>query len=158
MPHFTITEVGPADLTLTWPLVRAVVPGADLPRWQEFAASLLSRGGGVMGVAVEESGYLGVATYEPVATLCAGKVLRVDALVAFELTRRSPVRAALFAALDRLAPLLGCDAVAVTIPSRSFLAQAKGRANTIAEVNRRFDRITIPRKPQNAGHPPGADG
>ena len=144
MPHFTVSELGPADLSAAWPLVRSAAAAPDLQQWQESAESLLSRGGGVIGVAVEEGGYLGVATYEPVSTLYSGNVLRVEILVTFELTRRAPVRAVLCEALDRLARLLGCDAVAVSVPSRSFLAQAKKRVHSIAVAERRFDRISLP--------------
>jgi hypothetical protein len=97
-----------------------------------------------MGVVAEEAGFLGVATYEPAATLHAGKVLRVEILVTFELTRRAPVRAVLCEALDRLALLLGCDAVAVSVPSRSFLALVgeAGRLQDESPLAVRHDQLS----------------
>lgn len=121
MPLFTVTELAPADFPAAWPLVRAAVPQVDLQSWQQLAGSLSDRGGGTVGVAAEGGPLLGVATYEPIDRKDAGRVMKVGTLVTFELTSRSPVRAILCDAIDRIARLLGCSAVAVSTNSRAYV-------------------------------------
>lgn len=125
MLQFEVEELDRRDLPLAWPLVRAVAPELGLDNWKAFGQSLLERGGGVIAVSAEESGYLGVATYEPTDKRHFGKVLQVDVFTTFELTRRAPVRHVLCEAVDRMAPRLGCAAVAISFPSRSYLAHAQ---------------------------------
>lgn len=146
MPHFTVTELERADLAAAWPVVRAAAPGLDPERWQSFAEALIDRGGGVIGVAAEDGGLHGIATYDPVEKLHQGKVLKVDTLVSFELSRRAPVRRLLCEALDRLAHLLGCDALAVTVPSRGYVAQMEKKAKGLTDLGQQLDEVVFLKK------------
>lgn len=143
MHCLTITELEPRHLAEAWPLVRSVAPRATLERWESFARGLLDRGGGVVAVTAENGGILGLATYEAADKLRLGKVLQVETLVAFELTRRAPVRRALCDALDRLAPVLGCAAVAVMVPSRGYLAYVTGKVQCVLEELRLGSSLAV---------------
>lgn len=123
MPDLTVSEVAHEDLRLAWPLVRAAGPGMTLDEWLRYADLLAERGGGVIGVTGGGSALLGVATFETAETLHMGKVLKVDRLVSFELTRSAPVKTMLRGALDRIAPLLGCTAVLISANSRGYFAK-----------------------------------
>ena len=123
MPNFSVTELARHDLPAAWPLVRAAAPSLGPGQWQDYAEALINRGGGVLGVAGEHGGFYGVATYEASDNLRAGRVLRVGTLVTMELTRHSPVRRILCDALDRLAPIFGCEAVAISVPRHSYAAR-----------------------------------
>lgn len=128
-PQLMVRELESGDLPTAWPLVRAAAPGLCADRWQSYAEALIERGGGILAVSGESGGLYGVATYEASENLRAGRLLRVGTLVTMELTRRSPVRRLLCEALDRLAPLFDCHAVAVSIPNRSFAARMNGAGN-----------------------------
>lgn len=149
MLNFTVTELDRRDLPAAWPLVRAAAPGLDLDRWQAFAEALVERGGGVVGVEAEDGGFQGIATYEPVEKLHSGRVLQVDTLVTFELARRAPMRRVLCEGLDRLAARLGCEAVAVSIPSRSYVAQLVKNAAGHTGVGQQLDEVVFLRRLAN---------
>lgn len=154
MLQFTITELDKRDLREAWPLVRSASPQLRLEQWEELASELIDRGGGVVGVGAEGSGFLGVATYEAVDRPHAGKVLRVDTLVTFELSRRAPIRRILCDELDELAPKLGCDVITVALPNHSFLA-ARSRA-TLA-VQDRAARVISERRSTGSNVPIAGD-
>ena len=130
--RFKVADLGSQELASAWPLVRSVAPEADLEQWESFGAALLERGGGIVTVSGEDEVILGVATYEPADKLRLGKVLQVEVLVTFELTRRAPVRLVLCDALDRIAPLLGCEAVAVTAPGRTYVSYVTSKMEPAA--------------------------
>ena len=130
--RFTVADLSREELASAWPLVRTVAPEADLDQWESFAAGLLDRGGGIIAVSGEDEVILGVATYEAADKLRLGRVLQVEVLVTFELTRRAPVRLVLCNALDRIAPLLGCKAVAVTAPGRTYVSYVSSRMQSAA--------------------------
>jgi hypothetical protein len=123
MLHFTVADLDSRELASAWPLIRTAAPELGPDGWQSLGEALIQRGGGVIAVAAEGGGYLGVATYEPVDKPRSGRVLQVDRLVAFELTRRAPIRRILCEELEELAPQLGCTATVVSAASRSYAAQ-----------------------------------
>jgi len=143
LPQLMVKELGPRDLRAAWPLVRMAAPALGVGQWQSYAEGLIDRGGGILGVAGEDGGLYGVATYEAAENLRAGRVLRVGTLVAMELTRRSPVRQALCEALDRLAPLFDCRAVAVSVPRRSFAARMAHDSTGIAEPGSELEEVVF---------------
>lgn len=132
MRHFTVQELSCEQLGSAWPLVRSAASAIDLDRWLAGARLLADRGGGVLGVATGEGALLGVATYEPVDTRAAGKLLQVDTLVTFEFSSKAPIRTVLCEALERLASTLGCGAVAVNATNRAFLAEKRKRFDSPA--------------------------
>lgn len=143
MPQLTVRELGNCDLPSAWPLVRTAAPALGPDRWASYAEALIGRGGGIIGVSGEDGGLYGVATYEAAENLRAGRVLRVGTLVTMELTRRSPVRRVLCEALDRLAPALRCEAVAISIPKRSFAARMTRNANGVAGSGSELEEVVF---------------
>lgn len=155
MPRLTIRELGNCDLPAAWPLVRIAAPALCPDRWTSYAEALIGRGGGIIGVSGEDGGLYGVATYEAAENLRAGRVLRVGTLVTMELTRRSPVRQILCEALDRLAPALQCEAVAISIPKRSFAARMARNANGMAGSGSELAEVVFMKRlgtPATAAH------
>jgi len=116
MPGLTIIDLEPDELARAWPLVRIVSPWLNPEAWRGSAEELIAHGGGVISVVAPDGCLHGVATYEPIDKSRAGRVLYVETLVTFELSRRAPVRQYLCDCLERLAPALGCDAIAVSMP------------------------------------------
>lgn len=130
MLQLTAQDLTADHLTLAWPLVRTLSPETNVERWLAAARKLIDRGGGWVGVATEAGSLRGLASYEPVGSP-AGKILQVDAMVTFEVSRRAPVRRALCEALDRLATRLGCEAVAVKIANRGFLPEMPKKSGAL---------------------------
>ena len=118
VPQLDIVELDQDELALAWPLVRATSPQLQLDGWQLFAEALMDRGGGVLAVAATDRALHGVATYETIEKPRFGRVLHVDVLVTFELTRRAPARAALMNALTQLSAALGCSGTVISAPKR----------------------------------------
>ena len=133
MLQFTVQQLTREQLASAWPLVRAGGAILDLDRWLEAGRRLLGNGGGILAVATGEGALHGVATYETVEEVAAGKVLQVDTFVTFELSRRAPVRAVLCDALERLGAALGCDAVSVSADNRGFLAEMRERGQAASD-------------------------
>lgn len=128
MPELTVRRLGESELELAWPLLRGRSGETSPGGWRRFAERLLRRGGGVVGIAAEDGLLHGIATFEPVTRARSGRVLQVDNLVTFELSRKAPVRNALCAALADFARALQCEAVSVAHPNRGFVANAAWRA------------------------------
>jgi hypothetical protein len=116
MPGLTIIDLEPDKFARAWPLVRIVSPWLNPEAWQGSAEELIAHGGGVISVVAPDGCLHGVATYQPIDKSRAGRVLYVETLVAFELSRRALVRQFLCDCLERLAPTLGCDVIAVSMP------------------------------------------
>lgn len=119
--HFTIDHLSASDLADAWPIVRMSLAHADGAWWLCEAGDLLQRGGGVLAAHAPDGSIHGIATYEPVVKPRAGKVLAVDRLIAFELSRSAPCRRALCDAIELLAPALGCNGVALAVPAKGYL-------------------------------------
>ena len=120
MPNLTVTELDQANCGEAWPLVRLASPHWLLGKWKDHARALWQRGGGVLGARTESGGLLGVATYEPVERRHLGMVLNVETLVAFELSRREPVRRALCETLDERAAGLGCGVMTLSAAAKGL--------------------------------------
>lgn len=128
MPELTVRTLKESELDQAWPLVRGRSAETTIGGWRRFARRLVRRGGGILAVAAEDGLLHGVATFEPVTRVRSGRVLQVETLVSFELSRRAPVRNALCAALTDFARGLQCEAVAVGLPGRGFVDHAAWRA------------------------------
>lgn len=120
MAHFEVEHLRENELAEAWPLLHAAAVDNVWPWWENEAAALLRRGGGVLVARAGNRAIHGLATYEPVKRPLAGRVLAVDKLITFELSRKLPARHALGKALDLLAIALGCRAVAMPLPVREL--------------------------------------
>lgn len=119
MPNFTIEQLSEDRIFDAWPVVRA--SGAEPVRewWESEAKSLIDRGGGVLVARAGNGCILGLALYEAIQTLSAGRVLEVDKLITFELSRKEPVKQALSDALKLIASRSGCSRVALPVVAKS---------------------------------------
>jgi hypothetical protein len=120
MPRLTVIELEREELAKAWPLVRAVSPSLGPDDWQETATELIAEGGGVIAVVAQDGCFHGVATYQPIEDRRGGRILYLETMVTFELSRRAPVRQLLCDCLERLAAALGCDSIAVSMPVGSL--------------------------------------
>lgn len=117
---FSVTELDESAAAAALPLVRMTAPELSPEQWRARAQAIRLRGGGILGVEVEDGGLMGVATYEAVNNRHVGKVLEVDTLVCLELSRLAPVRRALRDVLDERAITFGCSAIALGPAARAF--------------------------------------
>ena len=118
MPQLEVVDLGSGDVALAWPLVRANMPELKLDSWRALAQGIIDRGGGIVAVLAPSNTLQGVATYEAVPEPKLGQLLYVNLLVAFELSRRAPVRRLLRVALDMRARTLGCLGVVISSQKR----------------------------------------
>ena len=92
------------------------------------ATDLIERGGGILAARAPDGTIHGVATYEVAKKALLGRVLAVDTLITFELSRRAPARRALCDALDLLGHAFDCRNIVLPIPSKRHVEH---RAKTI---------------------------
>jgi hypothetical protein len=116
MSHFLTLQLDPEGLCEALPLLRLALPGLDELRWVAHCEDLVRAGGGVLAVAAADGAFHGVALYRPQSDLCRGKVLRVDMLVAYELSPAGPVRAALLAALEDTCRNVEARGIVLVVP------------------------------------------
>ena len=124
MPRLTIRQLDRDNLDCAWPLVRTRPQFSSPSGWRRFANNLFERGGGIIAVSAEDGCVHGIATYEPVTKRDSGRILKVEILVAFELSRRAPVRQALCDALVGFARLFDCTTVDLLMPDGSMVELA----------------------------------
>jgi hypothetical protein len=118
MLNSSVSELEHAATAAAWPLVRLAQPELDGERWQQKAQALRLRGGGVVGLIVENGTLMGVATYEPVEKPMFGRVLQVSLFVTAEVSRRAPLRRLLMEGLREKAAALGCSETLVAAAKR----------------------------------------
>ena len=128
MPDLRIRQLDRGDVARAWPLVRSKSRITSLSGWNRFAHDLFERSGGIIAVSAEDGCLHGIATYEPILKRNSGRVLHVEIMVAFELSRRAPVRHALCDALLGFARLFDCDSVLVTMPDGTVVEHPAGPA------------------------------
>ena len=136
MPQFEIDHLNRDELLDAWPVVRMSDSLANCDWWISEAAELIERGGGILAARALDGNIHGVATYEVARKPLVGRVLNVDALVTFELSRRAPVRHALYKALELLASAFDCRSIVLPLPSK---AHVQHRAKALYAVTD-FDR------------------
>jgi hypothetical protein len=106
MTRFSTFRLDRSRVCEALPLVRMAIAVIDQHRWLEYCEHLIRLDGGVLVVTAGDGGIHGLAAYHPEDDLRLGTIIRVVALVAFELNRANPVRQALCDALDAL-----CDSM-----------------------------------------------
>lgn len=131
MTHFTVEQLSEGQLGEAEAMMR--IAGHDSPPgwWGSEAGALMRRGGGVLAVRSGDGALHGLATYEVVKRQRSGRVLAVETLVSFDLSRKQPVKQALVCALELISKAFECSAIALPLPARDFLA-----AEPIAPIQR----------------------
>lgn len=117
MHGLTIIDLGTDDLATAWPLARTASPWLSLDGWKCSVEEIIGHGGGVIAVVAPDGCLHGVATYQPIDKRRAGRVLFIETLVTFELSRKALVRRFLCESLERMSLALGCDGIAVSMPA-----------------------------------------
>lgn len=146
IPLFAVTRMTEAGADAAWPLIRIGAGGVSFADWRDQVRSLVGRGGGILGASGPDGRLHGIAVFRCEETL-AGRFLRIDPIVTFELSARAPVRAALVRALEQQALRKGCRGLSVA-PSRradpggwealGFRRDGLFFAKPLAESPRRF--------------------
>ena len=119
MVRFTAGKLSQDDAASVYALVRTALPEVGLEQWLRFFLWLKEQDGGVLAVEAGGSTPVGMAAYRPDRSLRHGHMLKVELLVAFELHRSAPVRAALIEALEQIAEELGCESLGLALPRRA---------------------------------------
>lgn len=134
MPHFSTFRLDHARLCEALPLVRMAIPEIDPARWVAYCENLIRLEGGVIVAMAADGGLHGCAIYHPEEDLRLGRIVRVDAMVAFELNPSNPVRLALCEAVAALCSALGAGGVMLTVPARDPGDQGSGKARSWASA------------------------
>jgi hypothetical protein len=82
------------------------IPEIDSSRWIDHCRNLDRLNGGVLAAAASDDVMHGIAIYRPEEDLRLGRIVRVDAMVTFELNPANPVRQALCEAIEALCEVL----------------------------------------------------
>jgi hypothetical protein len=128
MAQFTIEHLSEDLLLDAWPVVRMGHSHANGDWWLSEATVLNGRGGGILAARAPDGTIHGVATYEVAKKALLGRVLAVDTLITFELSRRAPARHALSDALELLGHAFDCRSIVLPLPSKGHVQH---RAKTI---------------------------
>ena len=116
MVRFTANKLSLRESATVYALVRTALPEVEPEQWLDFSSWLEEQGGGVLAVIAGDSAPVGMAAFRPDRSLRHGHMLKVELLVAFELHRSAPVRAALIEALEQIARELGCESLGLALP------------------------------------------
>ena len=133
-PHFSTFRLDRERFGDALPLVRMAIPQIDRPRWIAYCEALIRLDGGVLVATAADGGMHGLAIYHPEEDLRLGRIVRVDAMVAFELNPSNPVRLALCEAVAARCSALGASGVMLTVPERDPGDPGSGRARRWASA------------------------
>jgi hypothetical protein len=121
MARFAIEHLSGGELLEAWPVVRMSDAHANCEWWLSEAADLIERGGGILAARAPDGTLHGIATYAVTRKPLLGRVLAVDTLTTFELSRRAPARNALCDALELLASAFDCRGIVLPLPSKGHV-------------------------------------
>jgi hypothetical protein len=114
----TTSRLQPGQIALAYPLARCLIPTLEPAEWERLAKPLVGTGDaedrGILA-ARNAAGYLCGLCFYAVDRGAAGARLLADHFVAFDVTDRAPVAAALLEAVDAVAARLGCAAIHTSI-------------------------------------------
>lgn len=125
--RFAIEHLSGDQLHDAWPVVRMVNAHANCDWWVSEARELIERGGGILAARAPDESIHGVATYSIARKPLLGRVLAVDTLISFELSRRAPARHALYESLELLAAAFECRSIVLPLHSRGHVRHRRKR-------------------------------
>lgn len=134
---FDIQALQVRELREAWPAVRSG-PYANIDWWLTDGADLIDGGGGVLVARALRGDVHGVATFYVSAGLAKKRVLRIPLLISLDLSRGAPAKAALLAALERIAVTLECSHVAFPLACSFGLLRRPRSWHTLDERSRRL--------------------
>lgn len=137
MACFAIEHLSEDRLVEAWPVVRMSHSHANPDWWVSEAVALIERGGGVLAARGPDDAIHGIATYQIARKALLGRVLAVDTLITFELSRRAPVRHALCEALEILASAFDCRSIVLPLPSRASVEHSAKTPDGLADFEPR---------------------
>jgi hypothetical protein len=117
MSDFLTTALDEERYDEALPLVRMAIPGLDRERWRAHCRQMARQGGGALAAAADGALH-GIASWHPDEDLRLGRVLRVEMIVALELSGANPVRAALCETLEALCVAHDAVGIALSLPVR----------------------------------------
>ncbi|MCF2514724.1 hypothetical protein LVY65_06560 [Sphingomonas sp. G124] len=126
-PQFYVVGLGLAEAGAAYPIIRAIAPEISLDDWLDYVRRR-GREGGFIGLFDEGGTVVGLASYRICERLRHGRVLTLDDFVTFELSRAAPARAALMAAAEDRARLLGCAGIEVRTGARGLAGTGSRKA------------------------------
>jgi len=135
MAVFSIEYLGEKQLAEAWPIVRMSHSHPNAEWWLAEASALIERGGGILAARAPDQTIHGVATYEVARKALLGRVLAVDILITFELSRRAPARHALCDALGLLASAFDCRSLVLPLPSTGHVQHRTKRFYGLPELD-----------------------
>jgi hypothetical protein len=119
MPSFiTISRLVPGQIAQAFPLAQTLMPTLQPTEWERLARPLVGAPEAVdRGIlaARNAAGYLCGLCFYAVEHDGTGRRLLADHFIAFDVTDRAPVAAALLEAVDAVAAGLGCTAIHTSI-------------------------------------------
>jgi hypothetical protein len=118
MTKFTAFALSGDRLGDALPLVRMSIPGMTETRWLAHCHQMIRLGGGALAAAASDDVLHGIASWRPDDDLRLGRVLRVEIIVALELSAANPVGTALCDALEALCAEHEAIGVALSLPVR----------------------------------------
>jgi hypothetical protein len=118
-PQFYVVGLGLAEASAAYPLIRAIAPEVSLEDWLDYVRRR-GREDGFIGLYGESGAVVGLASYRICDRLRYGRVLALDDFVTFELSQAAPGRAALMAAVEERARVLGCTGMEVRTGARGY--------------------------------------
>jgi len=110
----TAARLDPDQVRMAYPIVRSLLPALESGEWERLAARLIGSGTsedhGIIAARNEAGYFAGLCFYE-VERDATGARLVAHHFVAFDVTNRAPVAAALLDAVEKVAGELGCVAI-----------------------------------------------
>jgi hypothetical protein len=130
MTHLSTMKLTAERLCEALPLLRMALPGLDELRWAAHCEDLARAGGGVLAAAAAGSLH-GIALYRPQSDLRRDMVIRIETMVACELSPAGPVRVALLAAMEELCSEIGARGLVLIIPCAGPRAMASPKSRSL---------------------------
>lgn len=121
MSQFTVIHLQGDRLDEALPLVRMAAPTATVDQWRHFVGWLGRNDGGVLAAFAGDGRPHGIAAFRPEESLSLGRVLHVEPMVTFELSRSAPARTALCQALELLAVARAYENLVIVTGGRGYV-------------------------------------
>lgn len=145
----TVTGIDGKQLEEAYALIRTLAPEVTLARWLDFATPIADAGkdkGGVLGVFGEDGSMFGLLTWRKEDCLRYGRVLIVENLVTFELSRAAPARKALSGAVKAIARKEQCSAVRLIVAGRGLVDPGSDKASGWTSLGLEAEGVIFTRK------------